>query len=168
MSTELRKSGIEIIGDVPWGTHFCQFYRTAQDLLDILVPYFLAGLQNNEFCMWITSDPLDTGAAKKAMAEALPDFKDYLRKGQIEILPHTDWYLRDGVFDAQQVLDAWIRKLEAARARGFDGLRLTGNTFWLEKKDWQAFTDYEAAVDGVIGKFRMMALCTYSLDRCGA
>lgn len=37
---DLRKMGIEIIGDVPWGTHFCQFYKTRQDLIDILVPYF--------------------------------------------------------------------------------------------------------------------------------
>ncbi len=34
MGEELRKTGIEVIGDVPWGTHFCQFYETAQDLLD--------------------------------------------------------------------------------------------------------------------------------------
>lgn len=168
MSTEPRKSGIEIIGDVSWGTHFCQFYRTAQDLLDILVPYFVAGLQNNEFCMWITSDPLGCEAAKRALAEALPDFEGYVRKGQIEILPHTDWYLRGGTFDSQRVLDAWVKKLEMARANGFDGLRLTGNTFWLEKKDWRAFTDYEAAVDSVIGRYRMLAVCTYSLDRCGA
>ena len=98
----------------------------------------------------------------------LPDFERYVEKGQIEILPHTDWYLRGGTFDSPRVLDAWVRKLEMARARGFDGLRLTGNTFWLEKKDWQAFTDYEAAVDSVIGRYRMLAVCTYSLDRCGA
>ncbi len=168
MSTELRRSGIDVIGDVGWGTHFCQFYRTAQDLLDILIPYFVAGLQNNEFCMWITSEPLGRGAAEKALAEALPDLERYVRKGQIEILPHTDWYLREGTFDSPRVLADWVRKLEAARAKGFDGLRLTGNTFWLEKKDWRAFTDYEAAVDGVIGRYRMLAVCTYSLDRCGA
>ena len=168
MSTELRRSGIDIIGDVSWGTHFCQFYRTAQDLLDILVPYFVAGLQNNEFCMWITSEPLGRGAAEKALAEALPDLERYVRKGQIEILPYTDWYLREGTFDSARVLADWVRKLETARAKGFDGLRLTGNTFWLEKKDWKAFTDYEAAVDGVIGRYRMLAVCTYSLDRCGA
>jgi len=51
---------------------------------------------------------------------------------------------------------------------GFDGLRLSGNSFWLEKEDWAAFTDYEAAVDKVIGQARMLALCTYSLDKCGA
>lgn len=37
---ELRKFGIDIVGDVAWGTHFCQFYQTKQDLIDILVPYF--------------------------------------------------------------------------------------------------------------------------------
>lgn len=48
-----RKTGIDILGDVPWGTHFCLFYKTKEDLCDILVPYFKAGLENNEFCMWV-------------------------------------------------------------------------------------------------------------------
>lgn len=167
MSEELRRSGLEIIGDVPWGTHFCQFYRTAQDLLDILVPYFAEGLANNEFCMWVTSEPLGVEAARAAIAAAVPDFEARVRRGQIEIIPHSDWYLRGGTFDADRVLGDWVAKLERARAAGFDGLRLTGNTFWLEPKDWRAFTDYEAAVDGVIGQYRMLAVCTYSLDRCG-
>jgi len=46
MNKNLRSSGIDIIGDVPWGTHFCQFYQTKEDLMDILVPYFKAGLEN--------------------------------------------------------------------------------------------------------------------------
>ena len=56
MEEELRKTGIDILGDVPWGTHFCQFYQTKEDLIDILVPYFKAGLENNEFCLWVTSE----------------------------------------------------------------------------------------------------------------
>jgi hypothetical protein len=55
---DARHTGITVIGDVPWGTHFCQFYQDKQDLIDILVPYFKAGLENNEFCIWITSEPL--------------------------------------------------------------------------------------------------------------
>ena len=50
MTTELRKSGISTVGDVPWGTHFCHFYETKEDLLDILIPYFKTGLENSEFC----------------------------------------------------------------------------------------------------------------------
>jgi hypothetical protein len=58
-AADKRNSGIALIGEVPWGTHFCQFYQTRKDLIDILVPYFKAGLENNEFCMWVTSEPLN-------------------------------------------------------------------------------------------------------------
>jgi len=67
MVADKRKTGIDIIGDVPWGTHFCQFYQTKQDLIDILVPYFKAGLENNEFCMWVTSEPLNKKEAEEVM-----------------------------------------------------------------------------------------------------
>ena len=165
---KLRGSGIELIGDIPWGMHFCQFYQTKEDLLDILIPYFRAGLENNEFCMWITSEPLDEQEVLNAMKKALPNFDQYLKKGQIEILPYTEWYLKGGEFESKRTLDGWVDKLNQALAKGYEGLRLTGNTFWLEKKDWKKFTDYENEVDNVISKCRMVAVCTYSLDKCGA
>jgi PAS domain S-box-containing protein len=166
MDDKLRDSGIDVIGWVPWGTHFCQFYKTKQDLLDILLPYFKAGLENNEFCMWVTSEPLLVAEAREAMRGAVKDFDNYLSRGQIEIIPYDEWYLLGGTFDDDRVLKGWVGKLEEALSRGYSGLRLTGNTFWLERNHWQAFTEYEAKVNNVIGKYRMMAACTYSLDRC--
>ncbi len=144
-----RKTGIEPIGNVPWGTHFPQFYHTREDLLDILVPYFKAGLENNEFCMWVTSEPLNEEEAKEAMRKIMPDLDQYLQTGQIEILPHTEWYLKNGLFNSQTVLDSWIDKLNQAMAKGFDGLRLTGNTSWLEKKDWKDFIEIRKETKGV-------------------
>ena len=67
MQNDRRSSGIDVIGSVPWGTHFCQFYKTEQDLIDILVPYFKAGLENEEFCMWVASEPLMVAEAQEAM-----------------------------------------------------------------------------------------------------
>ncbi len=164
----MRKTGIDVVGDAPWGTHFCQFYATKDDLRDILVPYFKAGLEADEFCMWVTSPPLGVEDAWNALAQAVPDLDSYRRRGRIEILPHTGWYLLGGSFEQDRVLAGWVAKLEDALARGCAGLRLTGNTFWLEKSDWTSFAEYEAAVDGVLGQYRMLALCTYALDRCGA
>jgi PAS domain S-box-containing protein len=166
MGDELRNSGIDVIGSVPWGTHFCQFYKTKQDLIDILVPYFKAGLESNEFCMWVTSEPLMVAEVQEAMRAAIADLDQYLNKGQIEILPYNEWYLLGGTFDDDRVLAGWVSKLEQALARGYDGLRLTGNTFWLERNHWRAFTEYEAKVNDVIGKYKMLALCTYCLDKC--
>ena len=165
---ELRKTGIDVIGDVPWATHFCQFYQTRQDLLDILVPYFKSGLKNNEFCMWVTAEPLAEEEARQEIAKAMPDFAQYLAKGQIEVLTYDTWYLKNGVFDLQRVLDGWVDKLNQALAKGYAGMRVTGNTAWLEKNGWKDFTEYEAEINKVIGKYKMIALCTYWLEKCSA
>ena len=168
MEDELRNSGIDVIGGVHWGTHFCQFYKTIQDLIDILVPYFKAGLESNEFCMWVTSEPLMVAEAEEAMRGAVSAFDEYMRQGQIEIIPYNEWYLLEGTFDDDRVLNGWISKLEQALSKGYTGLRLTGNTFWLERNRWQAFTEYEAKVNNIIGQYRMIVACTYSLDKCDA
>ena len=166
MDFKVRKTAIDIIGDVPWGTHFCQFYQTKEDLIDILVPYFEAGLEDNEFCMWITSEPLNSEDAKQALKKKVKNLDDYITKGQIEILDYTQWYTKTGGFDADEVLQGWIEKEKQAPEKGFEGLRLSGNTFWLGQNDWKRFTDYEAAVNSVIGQHRILAICTYSLEKC--
>ncbi len=163
-----RTTGILTIGEADWGTHFCLFYRTPQDLIEILSPYFKAGLENNEFCMWVTSRPLQVAEAKRALAAVVPDLDDRLARDQIEIIDYREWYTPTGKFNSDSVLQGWVEKEQQALRRGLAGLRLTGNTFWLEEADWKAFTEYEAAVDSVIMQYRMLALCTYSLDRCGA
>ncbi len=168
MREQLRKTAIDIIGDVPWGTHFCLFYQNKQDLIDILVPYFKAGLQNNEFCMWVTSQPLTIEDVKGSLKHVVKNLDDYIGSGQIEILDYSQWYTKSGMFEADKVLKGWLQKHDQAIEKGFDGLRLTGNTFWLEKRDWKDFVDYEAVVDSVICKYRMLAICTYSLDKCRA
>ncbi|HEY5074748.1 MAG TPA: MEDS domain-containing protein, partial [Pyrinomonadaceae bacterium] len=90
MDRALRKTGIGVIGDMPWGTHFCYFYETREDLLHTLIPYFKAGLENNEFCLWIVSksELLTVAEAKDALRQAVPNLDRYLAQGSIEILNH--------------------------------------------------------------------------------
>ena len=82
MGNYIRNSGIDLMAEVPWGTHACQFYETKEDLLDILVPYFKAGLASNEFCMWVTSEPLSVKAAESALKKAVKNYSKYVKKGQ--------------------------------------------------------------------------------------
>ncbi len=168
MSTDIRRTGIEVIGDVPWATHFCQFYETKQDLTDILVPYFRSGLENNEFCVWVTSEDLSTDEAIEALQRSIPGFDSYRLAGQIEVFPYDTWYLKGGEFDQERVLGGWVGKLELGLSRGFDGIRISGNTCWLESSNWADFAVYEKAINDVIGDYKMLVLCTYSLNRCGA
>jgi hypothetical protein len=165
---EKRKSGISLVGDLPWGTHFCQFYRTRKDLLDTLVPYFKAGLENNEKCILVTSDFFTNDDAIKAFGKYIPGFSKYMELGQMEIFPYTDWYLIGGSFDLQRTLNMWMVKHDDALSGGYAGLRVSGNPYWIDnKKDWDDFAGYEAEINNVIGGTKLLVLCTYSLKKCG-
>ena len=62
MASALRKTGIDIVGDMPWGTHFGNNYATRDDTLATPRPYFKAGLEDNVL-----------RAARSALARALVD-----------------------------------------------------------------------------------------------
>lgn len=156
------------MGDRPWGTHFCNFYESRNDLLDMLVSYFKAGLEDNEFCVWVVSEPLSEREAWDGLRQAVPGFDHYLSKRSIEVFDGRDWYLKGGSFDSNRVMTSWNEQLDRALDRGFAGLRGTGNTAWLQKKDWKAFSEYEQLVNDSVGGRLMVLLCTYSLNACGA
>ncbi|MBI4949142.1 MAG: MEDS domain-containing protein [Deltaproteobacteria bacterium] len=164
----LRRTGIDATGDLPWGTHFAHLYEEKEGLFAVLVPFFKAGLESNEFCVWVTADATGVEDVKKAMRLAMPDFEYHLSKGQIEIIPHAEWYTKGVSFDAQTVLEGWVSKYIQGLAKGCQGLRASGNASWLNKEEWDAFIRYEREVDNVIGSYRMLALCSYPLDSCGA
>jgi signal transduction histidine kinase len=154
------------VGDIPWGSHFCNFYATAEDLADSLVPFFKAGLENNEQCLWVTSEPFGREDAKAALRNAVPRLEEYIQEGRIGILGYDEWYVRSGKTDAEGVLQGWVDYKDQAMARGRTGLRLTGNTFWLEAKDWKNFADYEERVNHTFHQHHIIALCSYCLHRC--
>ena len=168
MATEIRKTGVDVVGDMPWGTHFCLFYETQADLLDTLVAYCKAGLEDQEFCLWVVAEPLTGRDATHALKRAVPDLDRYLADRSIEIVAARDWYLQDGTFDLNRVISGWNEKLARASARGYAGVRVTGDTAWLEKKDWKDFCEYEESLNQAIAGQRLAVLCTYPLAACGA
>jgi C4-dicarboxylate-specific signal transduction histidine kinase len=168
MLTEMRKTGVDVVGDMPWGTHFCLFYETRADLLETVVCYCKAGLENQEFCLWVVAEPVTVADARQALKGAVPDLDQYLANHSIEIVAAGDWYLQDGMFDLNRVISGWSEKLASASARGYAGVRVTGDTAWLEKKDWKDFCEYEESLNHAVANQRLAVLCTYPLAACGA
>jgi C4-dicarboxylate-specific signal transduction histidine kinase len=168
MATEMRKTGIDVVGDMPWGTHFCLFYETTEDLLHTLVSYCKAGLESQEFCLWVVAEPLTEEEARHTLKQAVPELDRYLVDRSIEVVSAGDWYLQGGTFDFKRVIGGWHEKLAHASARGYAGVRVTGDTAWLQKKDWKDFCEYEDALNASIANQRLTVLCTYPLAACGA
>src|SRR5207253_3020391 len=168
MTTALRQTGIEPVGEMPWGTHFCHFYETRDDLLETLLPFFKAGLEANEFCAWVVSEPLNEAQVWQALGRAVPDFDRYVSSHSIEVLNARDVYLAGGEIDLHRIIGNWSAKLEEALSRGYEGIRVSGNTAWLEQKQWRDFMEYETELNRGIGDQPMLVLCTYPLTTCGA
>ena len=168
MTPELRETGIDVVGHMPWGTHFCLFYETKEDVLDTLVSYCKAGLDGGEYCLWVVSEPMTVDEARQALGRAVSDLDRRLSEGAIDIIAARDWYLRDGTFDLNRVLAGWHDALARALAKGHVGVRVTGDTAWLQKKDWKDFCEYEDALNGSVAGQHLAVLCTYPLSKCGA
>jgi signal transduction histidine kinase len=162
-SKPLRRTGLDVLGDRPWGSHFCLFFDTKSDLLEILVPYFKAGLTQNEFCFWVLADPLNEEDARYALNQAIPASDRHLVDRHMAFMPAEECYLSDGVFNLDRVRSEWGARLDGALSAGYDGIRVTGSTGWLETREWPDFWKYEENLNESIVDQRMTVLCTYPL-----
>jgi PAS domain S-box-containing protein len=154
-----RKSGIPLIGDLTWGSHFCQFYQTDQDVFDILVPFFRAGLDGNELCVWEPPASIGGEKARMALRSAISNFDRYWGNHQIAILPPERRHA-PGQADGEAVLTL----LDSAIASGFDGLRIAtcpGAGKTARKGD---------ACEGIhtVGRYHILAAYLYPRDEFDA
>ena len=159
-----RQTGIQVMGAMPWGTHICVFYETQDDLLDSVGQYIAAGLGANESCVWAVSKPITEDDAKAALRLILPDLDRYLSSGQLEVMKGTDWYLEGGEFSLTRITNGWNDKLARARNAGYDGMRVSGDAFWIATSHWKSFCEYEQELDRTLVSQKMIVLCTYSLQ----
>jgi hypothetical protein len=95
-------TGLESLGEVPWGSHVCQFFSNGSDLRDTLVPYFKAGLENNERCLLVAMEPFSADSARSALRAAVGDFDRRERRKQIEIHDVRAWYNSDTVINGEK------------------------------------------------------------------
>jgi len=163
MSTTLRRTGVNVLGDMPWGAHVCMFYESKDDLFDTVGPYFKAGLESNEFCLWFPTAPPTIDEARLGLSLRIPDLQRHLAAGNLEILPGEAWYLDGDRFDVERLARAWDDKLRGALGKGHDGMRASGNPFSLHSKHWAHVCDHERQLTGIMAGKPMIALCAYPI-----
>jgi signal transduction histidine kinase len=159
----LRKTGLDVLGERPWGTHFCVFYETNDDLVEMLIPYFKAGIENREFCFWVLAEHLTEDDARSALSRAIPRSDRHLIEKNIEFLSSEECYLKGGAFNLDRVTAEWGERLDRALAAGYEGIRVSGYAGWLQTREWPDFWKYEGSLNKSIVELPMLVLCTYPL-----
>ena len=162
---DYRESGIEALDLIRWGTHFAQFFNTKKDITEIHAPFLGEGLKDNELCVWILAD-ISESEARDAIAKKVPNLKEYIEKRQLQIFSYNDWYLSDGGFNVEKVLNSAVVKYQEAIDDGYSGLRATGVLSWIDKSDWYTFMEYERLLDNIIPEQKALINCVYKESKC--
>jgi hypothetical protein len=159
--------GIPGLGAAPYGLHMCHFFPTRHELVDGLVPYFEAGIDNNEQCIWVTSSPLP---AQDALVEISKSEKlmRAVASGQLKVYDAVEWYGKPETFDAERVIQQWLETEQRALADGFQGLRIARNTSFVTRASWSQLMEYERKLHGRINDRRIIACCSYHREQCGS
>ncbi len=144
-----RKSGVSLIGDVPWGTSFCQFYQADTELLEIVVPYLKTGLENNELCVYVATGQGDPEKANGVFEKAIPGYGNFLANRQID-------FISPGRLTGPDNFEKIIRSFaDRAILSGLDGVRLVCDG---AADDSNIVPGFET---GIIGRFNAVALFAF-------
>lgn len=158
-------SGLLTVPHLRWGSHMAHFFRAGDELRDVLVPYFKAGLENNEQCLWVTGEALNAEQARSALRAAVPDFDKRERNKQIEIGNAEEWYAAEQKLRPHDLVDGLLRREQDALGLGYTGLRTHGNCAWVQHDQWADFLEYETLVQRAVRDSRMICLCSYCSDQ---
>lgn len=154
--------------EAKFGDHNCVVYKSFDDLNRLLSIYFKYGLDNNQYCIWVTPGGEAQDSAIIALDRLLPDYGKSLIKEQVEFIDCSDFYLKNGTFDPDMVLEQWQSRLEWAIGNGYSGIRASGDLGWFETEDWPVLMDYERRLDPIVRPGKISALCSYPLHKLAA
>jgi hypothetical protein len=167
-SAHSTRDGVGLDGLFRPGDHACQFFRSGDELGEVLVPYFKTGLERNELCVWVTAPPYGRDRATSELRAAVADFDRRAAAGQISILGHEEWYGQQATATVAERIETALAVKDKAIAAGYAGLRGSGNTSMLAKETWHEFMAYERATTELFKSQPMTGLCSYGFDQCSA
>jgi signal transduction histidine kinase len=148
-----------------FGDHACPVYQSDPEQLDVTVAFIQIGLNRNERCVFAGPGEL-LPRVRNALANAGVDVEAETARGALVLHADRDIYLRNGKFDADEML-AYVASVEAgAIADGFSGLRAVGEMSWaLTGCTEQELVDYEVRLNRFIKGRRTLVLCQFDRRR---
>jgi hypothetical protein len=140
--------------------HAILFYSNPEDKHEVLFTYLKAGLDAGEAAIYVASDE-PAGEIREAMKEFGLDISRYERSGALRVVDYWEWYIIDGKFDIGRTLSLWKQSLQEAVARGFKGLRVTGEmSCFFRNHMLNELVIYERALHREL-TIPMEAICAY-------
>jgi sugar-specific transcriptional regulator TrmB/transcriptional regulator of met regulon len=143
--------------------HVILIYDSVESKQSTLFAYIQDGLLHDEAAMYVCCEQTPD-AIREGMNEFGIDVNEFENKGALMIVPYTSVYIRDGKFNLNDVMDSWSKAYYEAMAKGFKGMRVTGEMSCFIKHDLiEELLEYERALHTILD-IPMTAICAYNSD----
>jgi hypothetical protein len=146
--------------------HVCAFFNSRDEEYGTLLPFIKEGFERGEKAFHIV-DPALIDDHRRRLEVAEIDVTGAHERGQFQVEPWANAYLRDGHFDQDKMLALIEEVLQNGKTDGFPLTRLVAHMEWA-LEDRQGVDDlvkYETRLNQVLPKYRDPVICTYDLAK---
>ena len=162
--SEARPNGIDLgFGGLSAtvGGHIGHFYRSEQEMINVMGPYFTAGLKGGDKCILVCPP----GVGDKVLADLAN------QEMPVEAARSSGQFvLHEGMGSVEATVEMFSDLIAEARAAGYRLIRIGGDMAWGLTKmpstdeliKWEAMYDLHVAP-----QFPFLALCQYDLKAFG-
>jgi hypothetical protein len=143
--------------------HVIMFHSNREDKHQVLFTYLKAGLDQGEAAAYIASEETPDDV-REAMRRFGIDVDELERRGALRVIDWRDWYIVGGKFSIAETLERWKKLHDEVTAKGFKGLRVTGETAcFFRERMVKELVEYEQALHRVL-EVPMAAICVYNSE----
>lgn len=163
-----RPTGIDIMKNKKWGTHFCSIFETPEDLIFMMVSYFKAGLENNEYCVYVVADSQSIPDIVRTIGKAIAGIERYINEGSIKIITYSDLMGSPDNHTSDEMLAKWDELLEMALLQGYEGLRINNDHFFSGQTTSLCLAGPSVDIQAHIKNKNILVLSTCPVSECSA
>ncbi len=144
--------------------HFALIYESRDEQFAAAVPFIQQGLERGEHCLYVL-DEASEPAVRDALQSGGIDVDDAVESGALAFATIQETYLENGSFDADEMMDHYAERIEAATAE-FEALRLAAEMDWILEADVSTTEcmAYESKVNALFDNRDAIAVCQYNRE----
>jgi len=134
--------------------HVCAFFHRKEEEYQVLLPFIKEGFDEGDRAFHMVHSQHRAEHLRRLQEAGIP-VAEAERKGQLEVRPWEDAYLRDGHFDQNLMLALIEEVLTGGKAQGFPLTRLVANMEWAleDRPGVEDVVEYETRLNYVLPKY---------------
>jgi hypothetical protein len=148
------------------GDHTCVFYRSTDELMQVLIPFVGDGLRRGERCFCAQKPEVLKQLVYDLRYLGIDSDKD-IQRGSLDLRSEDDTYLPNGRFEPEAMMDMLISSIREAHNQGYESFRSAGELSWaVEGRNvCDLVIGYEQMVNEYYPDKPAIGLCQYQIEK---